>query len=108
MGSLMFAHEWSDPFGAGLIIKREVGSPHVGVVIGCGRMRSRDRGEPMKLKLFTAKYAEDVEGAVNAWLAAQKDKIAVTRSEITMSSVLEKPKDGSYFSIVAAIWYSEL
>jgi hypothetical protein len=61
----------------------------------------------MKLKLFTAKYADDVEGAVNAWLAAQGDKIRVTRSEITMSSVLEKPKDGSYFCIVAAIWYSE-
>ena len=57
----------------------------------------------MKLKLFTAKYTEDVEGAVNAWL----DKISVTRSEITMSSVLEKPEDGSYFSIVAAIWYAE-
>ena len=31
----------------------------------------------------------------------------MTRSEITMSSVLEKPEDGSYFSIVAAIWYAE-
>ena len=62
----------------------------------------------MKLKLFTAKYADDVEGAVNAWLAAQGEKIRVSRSEITMSSALENPKDDSYFSIVAAIWYSEV
>ena len=62
----------------------------------------------MKLKLFTARYAEDVEGAVNAWLAAEGDKVRVTRSEITMSSALEKLKDESYFCIVAAIWYSEL
>ena len=62
----------------------------------------------MKLKLFTARYAEDVEGAVNAWLAAEGDKVRVTRSEITMSSALEKHKDESYFCIVAAIWYSEL
>ena len=104
----MFAQEWSDPFGAGLIFKREIGSPYAGVSDRVRPHEKSHRGEPMKLKLFTAKYAEDVEGAVNAWLAVQKDKISVTRSEITMSSVLEKPEDGSHFSIVAAIWYSEL
>ena len=31
MGSLMFAHEWFDTFGAGLIFKREVCSQRVGV-----------------------------------------------------------------------------
>jgi hypothetical protein len=62
----------------------------------------------MKLKLFTTKYADDVEGAVNAWLSAQGDKIRVARSEITMSSALEKPDDGSFFSVIAAIWYSEV
>ncbi|MGO4871004.1 MAG: hypothetical protein ACLPGW_10395 [Roseiarcus sp.] len=59
----------------------------------------------MRLKLFMDAKPTEIEEQVNEWL--KNKEIVVMRTEVTMSNVAEKPDDGTYPCIVAAIWYDE-
>jgi hypothetical protein len=62
----------------------------------------------MKLKLFMDARSDAIETAVNAWLSDKDKKINITRTEVTMSNVAERPNEGTHPCVVVAVWYSEL
>lgn len=59
----------------------------------------------MKLKLFMDANPDNIENRVNGWLS--NGDIEISRTEMTLNSVAEKPDDGTYPCIVIAIWYVE-
>jgi hypothetical protein len=62
----------------------------------------------MKMKVFAYENPDELETAVNEWLAAQGDKIRVTSTNLTMTAITEHPEDGSYAAIVSTVWYSDV
>jgi hypothetical protein len=59
---------------------------------------------PMKVKIFMDEKPSVIEEQINAWLD-YLGSATIIKTETVVTSVAEKPNDGTYPCIVVTIWY---
>jgi hypothetical protein len=59
---------------------------------------------PMRVKIFMGRQAEEVESQINDWLH-NLGSPAVIKTETTVAAIAEKPGDGARPCIVVTVWY---
>ncbi len=60
----------------------------------------------MKLKLFAECDCEEAESKVNAWFVQKKNKVVVSKTQISLSNTGDQT-GGTNQNILVAIWYSD-
>ncbi len=60
--------------------------------------------KPLKVKIFMGEKAGEIEKQVNAWLE-NIGSAAIIKTDTVVTTVAEKPNDGTHPCIVVTVWY---